>query len=59
MSTHDKQPLSHSAPIHDASESKPGMDSLAPEDGSHRRRRQERNLPLQAVLKARTPRMKN
>ena len=36
MSTQDKQPLSHSAPIHDASESKPGMDSLAPEDGSHR-----------------------
>ncbi len=36
MSKHDKQPLSHSAPVHDASESKPGMDSLAPEDGSHR-----------------------
>ncbi|WP_435954015.1 catalase HPII [Dryocola sp. BD626] len=36
MSKKDKQPLSHSAPIHDANESKPGMDSLAPEDGSHR-----------------------
>lgn len=36
MSTHDKQPLSHSAPVHDADESKPGMDSLAPDDGSHR-----------------------
>lgn len=36
MSTNDKQPLSHNAPIHDADESKPGMDSLAPEDGSHR-----------------------
>ncbi|MEL4016752.1 catalase HPII [Dryocola clanedunensis] len=35
MSTHDKKPLSHSAPIHDADESKPGMDSLAPADGSH------------------------
>lgn len=35
MSTHDKKPLSHSAPIHDADESKPGMDSLAPTDGSH------------------------
>lgn len=36
MSTNDKHPLNHSAPIHDANESKPGMDSLAPEDGSHR-----------------------
>jgi len=36
MSTNDKHPLSHNAPIHDANESKPGMDSLAPEDGSHR-----------------------
>ncbi|MCT4717287.1 catalase HPII [Enterobacteriaceae bacterium H18W14] len=36
MSKHDKQPLSHSAPVHDANESKPGMDSLAPEDGTHR-----------------------
>lgn len=36
MSTNDKQPLSHHAPVHDAGESKPGMDSLAPEDGSHR-----------------------
>ncbi|MCT4713016.1 catalase HPII [Enterobacteriaceae bacterium H11S18] len=35
MSTHDKKPLSHNAPIHDADESKPGMDSLAPSDGSH------------------------
>ncbi|WP_202303527.1 catalase HPII [Dryocola clanedunensis] len=35
MSTHDKKPLSHNAPIHDADESKPGMDSLAPADGSH------------------------
>ncbi|WP_333893399.1 catalase HPII [Atlantibacter subterraneus] len=34
MSHNDKP--SHQAPIHDASESQPGMDSLAPEDGSHR-----------------------
>lgn len=34
MSHNDKP--SHQSPIHDASESQPGMDSLAPEDGSHR-----------------------
>ena len=36
MPTDKKQPLTHRAPIHNADESKPGMDSLAPEDGSHR-----------------------
>ncbi|AWS97210.1 MULTISPECIES: catalase HPII [Citrobacter] len=36
MSQKDKHPLHHTAPVHDASESKPGLDSLAPADGSHR-----------------------
>ena len=36
MSQNDKHPLHHSAPVHDASESQPGLDSLAPTDGSHR-----------------------
>ena len=36
MSQNDKHPLHHSAPVHDASESQPGLDSLAPADGSHR-----------------------
>ncbi|HBZ9065518.1 TPA: catalase HPII [Citrobacter freundii] len=35
MSQNDKHPLHHSAPVHDASESQPGLDSLAPADGSH------------------------
>ena len=36
MSQNDKHPLHHSAPVHDASESQPGLDSLEPADGSHR-----------------------
>ncbi|MFH3229924.1 hypothetical protein ABK939_05620, partial [Citrobacter freundii] len=28
MSQNDKHPLHHSAPVHDASESQPGLDSL-------------------------------
>ncbi|MDQ9156720.1 catalase HPII [Citrobacter portucalensis] len=36
MSQNDKHPLHHSAPVHDVSESQPGLDSLAPTDGSHR-----------------------
>ncbi|MDM6707142.1 hypothetical protein QUG18_26520, partial [Escherichia coli] len=28
--------ICHQSPLHDSSEAKPGMDSLAPEDGSHR-----------------------
>ncbi|QBM23081.1 catalase HPII [Citrobacter arsenatis] len=36
MSQNDKHPLHHSAPVHDASESQPGLDSLPPADGSHR-----------------------
>ena len=36
MSQNDKHPLNHPAPVHDASESRPGLDSLAPADGSHK-----------------------
>ena len=37
MSQHnEKNPHQHQSPLHDSSEAKPGMDSLAPEDGSHR-----------------------
>src|SRR5699024_12594806 len=32
----EKNPHQHQSPLHDSSEAKPGMDSLAPEDGSHR-----------------------
>ena len=35
MSQHnEKNPHQHQSPLHDSSEAKPGMDSLAPEDGS-------------------------
>lgn len=34
MSQHnEKNPHQHQSPLHDSSEAKPGMDSLAPEDG--------------------------
>ncbi|KFC09633.1 catalase [Trabulsiella guamensis ATCC 49490] len=36
MSQNDKNPHQHTSPVHDSSESRPGLDSLAPEDGSHR-----------------------
>lgn len=36
MSHEEKKPHHHEAPVHDADESRPGLDSLAPEDGSHR-----------------------
>jgi catalase len=36
MSQTDKNPHQHTSPVHDSSESRPGLDSLAPEDGSHR-----------------------
>jgi len=36
MSQNDKTHKPEQSPLHDASEAKPGMDSLAPADGSHR-----------------------
>jgi catalase len=36
MSDQEQNPTNHQSPVHDASESKPGLDSLAPADGSHR-----------------------
>ena len=35
MSDKEQSPKNHQSPVHDASESKPGLDSLAPADGSH------------------------
>lgn len=54
MSQHnEKNPHQHQSPLHDSSEAKPGMDSLAPEDGSHRqrlnRRHRERSQPRRGV----------
>lgn len=50
MSNKDK---THQSPIHGTEESQPGMDSLAPEDGSHRpslaRPPQASSLPRRAV----------
>ncbi|EHC36000.1 Catalase [Salmonella enterica subsp. enterica serovar Adelaide str. A4-669] len=34
MSHNEKSP--HQSPVHDTRESQPGLDSLAPSDGSHR-----------------------
>ncbi|HAZ54288.1 MAG TPA: catalase HPII, partial [Franconibacter helveticus] len=36
MSHEENNPRHHESPVHDANESRPGLDSLAPEDGSHR-----------------------
>jgi catalase len=36
MLRNEKKPQPHQSPVHDATESKPGLDSLAPEDNSHR-----------------------
>lgn len=36
MSDNQKNPHFHPSPVHDADESRPGLDSLAPEDNSHR-----------------------
>lgn len=36
MSNNDKTHQPQPSPIHGTEESKPGMDSLAPEDGSHK-----------------------
>ena len=36
MSNNDKPHQPHQAPVHDDTEAKPGLDSLAPADGSHR-----------------------
>lgn len=33
MSDQEQNPTNHQSPVHDASESKPGLDSLAPADG--------------------------
>ncbi len=52
MSQHnEKNPHQHQSPLHDSSEAKPGMDSLAPEDGSQRlnRPRLVRNLLRQVA----------
>ncbi|XTZ36788.1 catalase HPII [Salmonella enterica] len=35
MSHNEKNPPSHPSPVHDTDESRPGLDSLAPEDNSH------------------------
>ncbi len=54
MSQHnEKNPHQHQSPLHDSSEAKPGMDSLAPEDGSIVQRlnqhRPVHNLPPQGA----------
>ncbi|WP_314418645.1 catalase HPII [Pseudescherichia vulneris] len=36
MSHNEKNPHGHQSPVHDPSESRPGLDSLAPDDNSHR-----------------------
>ncbi|MEL5952805.1 catalase HPII, partial [Klebsiella pneumoniae] len=36
MSHNEKNPHPHQSPVHDPREAKPGLDSLAPDDGSHR-----------------------
>ena len=36
MSHDEKKTHSHESPVHNADESRPGLDSLAPEDGSHK-----------------------
>lgn len=36
MSNESNKAPNHKAPVHDAREARPGLDSLAPEDGSHR-----------------------
>ena len=36
MSNNDEHPRNHQSPVHDDREAKPGLDSLAPEDNSHR-----------------------
>ncbi len=54
MSQHnEKNPHQHQSPLHDSSEAKPGMDSLAPEDALIVQRlnqhRQVHNLPPQGA----------
>ena len=64
MSQHnEKNPHQHQSPLHDSSEAKPGMDSLAPEDGSSSsgtdQHRRVHNLPPRSLKAPDTRNEKN